>query len=284
MVLERVRAERSKSASGKAKPLPPLDATALGELPEGWCWSRIDNLAHTIGGVTKGRHFEGNKTVSLPYLRVANVQRGFLDLAKMKEIDILETEVSTYLLEENDLLLTEGGDWDKLGRSAIWRGEIPNCIHQNHIFRARLYLSEMPVKWVMFYTNSEQGRAYFVDASKQTTNLASINLTQLRSCPIPVPPLLEQQQIVAEIDRRLSVADEVERTVDASLAQAERLRQSILKRAFAGKLLPQDPNDEPAERLLERIKAARRAAAVGRGTAFPKRPRSANPGGIGPRG
>jgi type I restriction enzyme S subunit len=90
---------------------------------------------------------------------------------------------------------------------------------------------------------------------KQTTNLASINLTKLSAFPVPLPPLAEQHRIVAEVERRLSVADELEKTIEHSLKQAQRLRQSILKRAFEGKLVPQDPEDEPAGVLLERIKA-----------------------------
>lgn len=254
-LLDRIREERAKNANGKGKIVSPVGAAELGKLPDGWCWATIDELTDTIGGVTKGRDFKGKKTVHLPYLRVANVQRGYLDLSEVKKIETLESETAKYLLKENDLVLTEGGDWDKLGRSAIWKNQVASCIHQNHIFRARLYLRDMPIKWLMYYTNSEQGKAYFVEAAKQTTNLASINLTQLRACPVPLPPLAEQHYIVAEVERRLSVADEIEKVVERSLKQAARLRQSILIRAFAGKLVPQDPSDEPTERLLERIKA-----------------------------
>ena len=101
----------------------------------------------------------------------------------MKEIELLEEEIDKYKLLEGDIVLTEGGDWDKLGRSAIWENNLPLCVHQNHIFRARLKSRAISNKWIMYYTNSEQGQNYFKDASKQTTNLASINLTQLRSCP-----------------------------------------------------------------------------------------------------
>jgi type I restriction enzyme S subunit len=216
---------------------PDLDE--LPELPRGWCWATIDAVSATIGGVTKGRNFKDKKPVRLPYLRVANVQRGRLDLEEMKEIEVLEEEVEKYLLHGGDLVLTEGGDWDKLGRSAVWRNQILHCIHQNHIFRARLYAPDMPPEWLMYYTNSELGQAYFKDASKQTTNLASINLTQLRACPVPLPPLAEQRRIVAEVERRLSVVQELEGTLAANLARAERLRQAILKRAFEGRLVPQ---------------------------------------------
>ena len=154
----------------------------------------------------------------------------------MKEIKILESEIEKYRLQDGDVVLTEGGDWDKLGRSAIWRNQIPNCVHQNHIFRARVKASDVLPEWLMYYTNSELGQNYFKDASKQTTNLASINLTQLRACPIPLPRLVEQRRIVAEVERRLSVVGEVESTVEAGLVRAARLRQSVLRSAFEGRL------------------------------------------------
>jgi type I restriction enzyme S subunit len=206
-----------------------------GELPEGWRWVKMDEIADTIGGVTKGRNLTGKTTVALPYLRVANVQRGRLDLDVMKEIEILASEVEKYRLQDGDVVLTEGGDWDKLGRSAIWRNQIPDCIHQNHIFRARVKSSDVSSEWLMFYTNSEQGQNYFKEAAKQTTNLASINLTQLRACPIPLPSLEEQRRIVAEMERRLESARAVEASVEAGLKRAGRLRQAVLRSAFEGR-------------------------------------------------
>ena len=207
-----------------------------GELPEGWRWAKIDEIADTIGGVTKGRNLTGKATIMLPYLRVANVQRGRLDLDVMKEIEILASEAEKYRLQDGDVVLTEGGDWDKLGRSAIWRNQIPNCIHQNHIFRARTKSSYVLPEWLMYYTNSEQGQNYFKEAAKQTTNLASINLTQLRACPIPLPPLEEQRRIVAEVERRLEAARAVESAVKTGLKRAAWLRQAVLRSAFEGRL------------------------------------------------
>jgi type I restriction enzyme S subunit len=214
-----------------------FDTTGRGGSPEGWRWVKLDEIAETIGGVTKGRDLTGKPTITLPYLRVANVQRGNLELEVMKEIEVLASEIEKYRLRDGDVVLTEGGDWDKLGRSAIWRNQISNCIHQNHIFRARVKTSDVIPEWLMYYTNSEQGQDYFKEAAKQTTNLASINLTQLRACPIPLPPLAEQHRIVAEVERRLSVAAQVESVVGGALARASRLRQTVLKAAFDGKLI-----------------------------------------------
>ena len=105
------------------------------------------------------------------------------------------------------------------------------------------------------------GQTFFEHSGKQTTNLASINLSVLSSFPVPLPPLAEQRRIVAEVERRLSVAQKAEASIEANLRRVERLRQSILKQAFSGKLVPQDPGDEPASALLERIRAEREAAA-----------------------
>ena len=128
-----------------------------------------------VAGYMKGRKLDGRKVISIPYLRVANVQRGFLDLDEIKEIEIPIEESNKYQLISGDLLITEGGDWDKVGRTCIWKEEIPLCGHQNHIFRARKLLDYQNEIWLEKYLNSSIARGYFASASKQTTNLASMN-------------------------------------------------------------------------------------------------------------
>jgi type I restriction enzyme S subunit len=153
---------------GKYKESSAPDVKDLPDLPEGWVWATMDALADVIGGVTKGRHLEKHKTILAPYLRVANVQQGYLDLDLIKEIEIREDELEKYRLRSNDLLLTEGGDWDKLGRSAIWHNQVSDCVHQNHIFRARPFTEDISTTWLMYWTNSLHGRKYFANSSKQT--------------------------------------------------------------------------------------------------------------------
>lgn len=229
--------------------------------PEGWAWTRLVELADLQGGITKGQTARpGQRTRTVPYLRVANVQRGRLDLSVMKLIDATEEKIASLRLLPGDILFNEGGDRDKLGRGWIWSGEIEECIHQNHVFRARVRSKEIDPRFISWFGNS-LGQKYFMDEGKQTTNLASINITKLGALPISLPPVAEQKRIVAEVERRLSTLDKLETEVAHGLRRAERLRQSILKRAFEGKLVPQDPNDEPASVLLERIRAARASQA-----------------------
>lgn len=168
--------------------------------PEHWAIAPFDNVAVVIGGVTKGRDLRGRDVMTCPYLAVANVQRGFFKLTDLKTIQIGKQELNKYLVQEGDLLITEGGDWDKVGRTAIWRGGVDNCLHQNHVFKARVPSLSLLNEWVELVFNSGIGRDYFAGASKQTTNLASINMTQLRSFPMPIPPLDEQRAILAKLD------------------------------------------------------------------------------------
>jgi type I restriction enzyme S subunit len=233
------------------EPVNP-DITLLPELPAGWMWARLDTISSIKGGITIDRNKTASDFKSVPYLRVANVQRGYLDLSKIKEILAPEHKIKGLLLQNNDILFNEGGDLDKLGRGWIWEGQINNCIHQNHVFRARLFLPSIQAKIISWWGNSF-GRNYFLIAGNQTTNLASINLTVLSGFPVPLPPLNEQAQIVAEVEKRLSVAEEVEQQINRNLKRAEHLRQAILKRAFSGKLVPQNPADEPASVLLEKL-------------------------------
>ena len=180
----------------------------------------------------------------------------------MKTIEVTRDIVNQLKLVPGDILFTEGGDRDKLGRGWVWSGEIEDCIHQNHVFRSRLLLDEIQPEFISWWGNSF-GQQFFERTGKQTTNLASINLSVLSSFPVPLPPLAEQWRIVAEVERRLSVVRRAETAVEASLKRAEHLRQSILKQAFSGQLVPQDPNDEPAAVLLARIQAQRAAAETG---------------------
>ena len=196
----------------------------------------LSDIAQIIGGITKGRDLSGTETIELPYLRVANVQNGYLDLSEIKTIKLRVDEKERYLLKPGDVLYTEGGDRDKLGRGTVWRGEIKDCVHQNHIFKARVDQSKAIPVYVALWSMSTPARNYFYQKGKQSVNLASINKTVLSALTLPLPTLEKQREIINHIESRLSVCDSIEQTVDAALHQAEAMRQSILKDAFEGKL------------------------------------------------
>lgn len=243
------------------EPEPP-DTSDLPELPEKWCWATLEAIAQLVGGITKDKKRSRQAGMKvIPYLRVANVQRGYLDLDEMKTIHASPEDIADLLLQKGDVLFTEGGDRDKLGRGWIWQEELPECIHQNHIFRARLIDSAVEPKFISHHGNTF-GQKWFTTAGKQTTNLASINLGVLRRFPVPIPPGDEQSQIIAEVDQQLSVVDATLKQIDQDLIRAAQLRNGILKQAFEGNLVLQDPSDEPASTLLERIRQERVAKAV----------------------
>jgi type I restriction enzyme S subunit len=211
------------------KPLPELTQEDTPyDVPDSWEWIRFEAIIDISSGVTKGRKLEGRKLVLLPYLRVANVQRSYLDLNVIKEIEIPTEELERYSLQTEDLLITEGGDWDKVGRTAIWNSELPICIHQNHVFKGRKYLERQNVYWLEKYLNSMPAREYFAGASKQTTNLASINKTQLRGCPVPLPPLSEQHRIVAKIDQLMALCDQLEANIETTTHQQTKLLHAVM--------------------------------------------------------
>ena len=233
-------------------------AAELFDRPE-WTWSTLGEIADLKGGVTKDSKREADPDyVEYPYLRVANVQRGFLDLSVVTTIRAHRDKAEKLVLQQGDILFNEGGDRDKLGRGWVWEGQIENCIHQNHVFRARLTNGGFNPYFISMHANT-WGQRWFERHGKQTTNLASINLATLKSFPVPAPSLEDQQAVVAEL-RSITTSEERLRT---DLERAERhsrtLRRSILSRAFSGQLVPQDRNDEPASVLLERIAASRTA-------------------------
>jgi type I restriction enzyme, S subunit len=251
---------------GKRKPPPfrvnnnPIEKGDLIEIPQKWTWEQLVNLANLQGGVTKGKKFKSKKTVQLPYLRVANVQDGFLDLSEIKEIEALPEDLKKYRLVDGDILFTEGGDRDKLGRGTVWKDNIKDCIHQNHIFRARLYSSRLVPEYISLATKSKYARDYFFDNASQTVNLASINMTTIGNIPLALPPEKEQQEIVRRVETLFKIADQIKARYEKAKAHVDKLTQSILAKAFRGELVPQDSNDEPASELLKRIQAERAQA------------------------
>ncbi|WP_317622769.1 restriction endonuclease subunit S [Pseudomonas amygdali] len=164
---------------------------------------------------------------------MANVQRGHLQMDQIKEIEVPKDEIEKYLLRNGDLLITEGGDWDKVGRTAIWRDELPECLHQNHVFRARAVIADWEPRWAEMYLNSASAREYFAGSSKQTTNLASINMTQLRACAFPLPPLVEQRRIVAKVHQLVTLCDELKTRLAQASQLNELLASTLVQRALA---------------------------------------------------
>jgi type I restriction enzyme S subunit len=238
------------------EPVQP-DTTDLLKLPEGWVWASLDMLGEIASGVAKGSKRDPDVAVrEVPYLRVANVQRGFLDLSEVKTILATERDIADLTLQAGDILFNEGGDRDKLGRGWVWRDEVANCIHQNHVFRMRPYLQEVLPELISHHGNTF-GKTWFQNAGKQTTNLASINMGMLRMFPVPLGPADEQRESLNQLEQQIELIDRQAEAVELGLKQSTAQRQNILRAAFAGELVPQDPNDEPASILLARILAER---------------------------
>lgn len=155
----------------------------------------LEILADVTSGVTLGTETGGS--IEIPYLRVANVQDGYIDTSEMKTVRVSRADARRYSLESGDVLLTEGGDFDKLGRGAVWDGRIDPCICQNHVFRVRCDRSRLLPGYLSSYVASREGKRYFLSIAKQTTNLATVSSSQLKRMPIPIPSLEVQSQLVA---------------------------------------------------------------------------------------
>ncbi len=173
--------------------------TAIGWIPREWAVRNLGSMARIVSGVTLGSKESGSGGLEVPYLRVANVQDGYLDLTDIKTVRVTRKELEQLRLQIGDVLMNEGGDFDKLGRGAVWSGELEDCVHQNHVFRVRTDSSSLLPYFLAFYSESSFGKKYFLISSKQSTNLASINSTQLNAYPIALPAREEQHAIIKRI-------------------------------------------------------------------------------------
>ena len=264
--------------SSASKGLPDESARDPGDshaaIPPGWRLERLGDVAVIQAGLALGKKRKtGEILMDVPYIRVANVQRGHLNLEHVRTVQATETEIERLALRTGDILMTEGGDRDKLGRGWVWPGSINPCIHQNHVFRVRLTDPDYPPRYVSYFAN-ELGRAYFSIASTQTTNLASISKSKLSALPIPLAPRDQAVRIVQAIDDAFARS----RTLDHECQRVERLlgnlERTALNRGLEGRLIPQEPSDEPATALLQRLRNTRdqatRALRRRRSKAHPK--------------
>jgi type I restriction enzyme, S subunit len=193
--------------------------------PMDWSVVELGSISEIRSGVTKGRKFNGKDTIFYPYLRVANVQDGYFELDEIKKVEVLPSDIDKFHLKKGDVLMTEGGDFDKLGRGAVWNGEIPNCIHQNHIFRVRPDTTKILPEFLNAVTGSMRGKRYFLSSSKQTTGIASINKTQLSAFPMPLPPL----ELQHDFSNRKKQIDLFFETISAKISLSITAKNAIIQ-------------------------------------------------------
>ena len=193
-----------------------------------WKKQALDSLADVVSGITKGRKTKEPQLIEVPYMAVSNVKDGYIDWTTVKTIQATQQEIEQYRLLPDDVLMTEGGDPDKLGRGAILKEPLQNCIHQNHIFRVRLNESLILPAFFEEYLKHQKAKRYFLGCAKQTTGIASINMRQLKALPVLLPPLELQEQFAAFVEQ----TDKSKVVVQKALEEAQLLFDSLMQEYF----------------------------------------------------
>ncbi len=208
------------------------DDVKEGELPKGWKNATIEDVCTSV---EYGSAIKSKKTGKVPVLRMGNIQNGIFEWDDLVYTDDDE-EIKKYSLKKNDVLFNRTNSAELVGKTAIYKGERP-AIFAGYLIRINRIETSVDAYYLTYYLNSKDAKSYGNKVRSFGVNQSNINGTKLKTYPFPLPPLEEQQQIVREIESRLSVCDKIEETITNSLKQAEALRQSILKKAFEGKLI-----------------------------------------------
>ncbi|MFZ3168947.1 MAG: restriction endonuclease subunit S [Candidatus Methanoperedens sp.] len=256
-----LKEQREKwNGKGKYKEAAVLDINGLTELPEGWVWANVGMISEKIQYGTSEKAGEDNS--GIPVLRMGNIQDGKLIFENLKYFQKDWPELSNFLLEDGDVLFNRTNSAELVGKTSVYKNWQTPTVFASYLIRVIVIKSAYTPDFLSFFINSIFGRKYIGSVVSQQVGQANVNGTKLSKMPIPLPPLAEQRRIVAEVERRLSVSDKMEATITESLQKAESLRQSILKKAFEGKLLNEKEMEEArnasdwesAEKLLERIR------------------------------
>jgi type I restriction enzyme S subunit len=236
-----------------------LDTSSLPSLPEGWCWASVDMVGDVLLGRQRAPQYLTGKHTK-PYLRVANIKDDRIDFSDLEGMDFDAEHFTKYRLRANDILISEGQSPELVGQSAIYRGEKEELCFQKTLHRFRPVELGPSAEFAQLVFRSHVKTGLFMSLASITTNIAHLTLEKFKAAPFPLPPLSEQARIVSEAARLLSDGDAIGESTKVNAQRITRLRQSILKWAFEGKLVDQDPNDEPASVLLERIRKERAAS------------------------
>ena len=208
----------------------------IGSVPNHWEVGQLKYFASIRAGITLGKTYsDDEKLVEMPYLRVANVQGEYVDFSDIATLRVREDEIEKYRLHAGELLMTEGGDRDKLGRGTVWNNEIDPCLHQNHVFALTTDDARLDVHYLDYVTTSKIGRNYFDYTAKKTTNLASTNSTAIMQFRIPIPPIEEQHEIVRYLDKKV---EDINRTIsirEAIISKLNEYKKSLIYEVVTGK-------------------------------------------------
>jgi type I restriction enzyme S subunit len=229
---------------------PGYKQTEVGVIPEDWDVKKLKDVAEIRSGIAKNSKAVVANPVEISYLRVANVQDGYLDLSDISTITLSRDDINRYTVMPGDVLMNEGGDLDKLGRGAIWRGDLSPIVHQNHVFVVRCKKVILP-EFLNAWTSGSASRRYFLVAGKQTTNLASINKSSLGGLPIALPCPSEQQKIAEALNELNSLIQ----SLNELIAKKHDIKQAAMQELLTGKRrLPGFEGEWGVKRLGEVMK------------------------------
>lgn len=236
VLIEMKAARITEILTGAADAVVPTGDIWLPMIPRGWVLKRLKHLGQVRSGLAKGKkHEAGTPTVELPYMRVANVQDGHIDLSEVASLEVAIDDIDRYSLAVGDVLMNEGGDYDKLGRGAVWDGAIEPCLHQNHVFAVRLDdVAWAP--WVSALTRTAYAKFYFMNNSKQSTNLASISQSNVKEWPVVLPPEEVRDRLLMQLNEELKRANDLIAHVDEELRMLNELRSATVTDAVLGRI------------------------------------------------
>ena len=225
------------------------------DLPPDWQQKTIGEVAQVqLGRQRSPQHHSGPQM--RPYLRSANVTWEGISLDDVKQMNFDDADFETYRLEPGDLLLNEAsGSPGEVGKPAIWDGEIESCCFQNTLLRIRT--AEIDIKYLYWYCFASALSGRFGDAGRGV-NIRHLGKRGLSQFSIPIAPSEEQGEIAVRLDQQFEQTKRLEQTAQLVLDRVTALRRAVLAQAFSGQLVPQDPSDEPASALLERIADSQR--------------------------
>ena len=241
-------------------PIGQEDRERLLDLPDGWAWVKLGQLFSISpqNGVYKPVSEYGNGT---QIIRIDDFYDGqLIRRTGFKKLRLSNEEIEKYKVRNSDLIINRVNSIEYLGKCALVEGLTETTVFESNIMRCRVVEDVISKAYVAAHLASHEGRNRLCKNAKHAVNQASINQTDVGNALVPITSTEEQLLIVQKIEQQLFRADALVSQIEEHLKKAEALRQSILKRAFAGQLVPQDPRDEPASVLMDRIRAAREQA------------------------